>query len=134
MSCASASLASLATICSVPGIAMAMPTLGSRKKIPATTASTSRLAAIIAMASCQAVVMSNFIGVLPIGEARVLISGFRAASKQTVENATAIEWRFDREPVPYRRALAGQESRNAAIAAGEARELIWLLEHPPVYT
>lgn len=26
------------------------------------------------------------------------------------------------------------EDRNAAIAAGEAAELIWLLEHPPVYT
>lgn len=36
--------------------------------------------------------------------------------------------------MPYRAALAEQETRNAAIAAGEARELIWLLEHPPVYT
>ena len=26
------------------------------------------------------------------------------------------------------------DARNAAIAAGEARELVWLLEHPPVYT
>jgi lipoyl(octanoyl) transferase len=46
----------------------------------------------------------------------------------------SVEWRRDRAPVPYREALAGQETRNAAIAAGEARELIWLLEHPPVYT
>jgi lipoyl(octanoyl) transferase len=45
-----------------------------------------------------------------------------------------IEWRRDYAPVPYRAALAEQEARNAAIAAGEARELIWLLEHPPVYT
>jgi lipoyl(octanoyl) transferase len=45
-----------------------------------------------------------------------------------------IEWRHDDAPVPYREALALQEARNAAIAAGEARELIWLLEHPPVYT
>ncbi|WP_246021506.1 lipoyl(octanoyl) transferase LipB [Alteraurantiacibacter aquimixticola] len=37
-------------------------------------------------------------------------------------------------PVPYREALAAQEARNAAIRAGEAAELIWLLEHPPVYT
>jgi len=44
------------------------------------------------------------------------------------------EWRQDFAPVPYRAALALQEARNAAIAAGEARELIWLLEHPPVYT
>jgi lipoyl(octanoyl) transferase len=44
------------------------------------------------------------------------------------------EWRRDYAPVPYRTALAEQEARNAAIAAGEARELVWLLEHPPVYT
>jgi len=36
--------------------------------------------------------------------------------------------------VPYREALAEMEARNRAIAAGEARELVWLLEHPPVYT
>lgn len=45
-----------------------------------------------------------------------------------------IEWRRDYAPVPYREALAEQEARNAAIAAGDAAELIWLLEHPPVYT
>ena len=45
-----------------------------------------------------------------------------------------VEWRIDSVPVPYRDALAMQEARNAAIAAGEARELVWLLEHPPVYT
>lgn len=44
------------------------------------------------------------------------------------------EWRISTAPVPYREALAEQEARNTAIAAGEARELIWLLEHPPVYT
>jgi lipoyl(octanoyl) transferase len=46
----------------------------------------------------------------------------------------AIEWRQDLAPIAYRAAMAEQETRNAAIAAGEARELIWLLEHPPVYT
>jgi lipoyl(octanoyl) transferase len=45
-----------------------------------------------------------------------------------------IEWRSETAPVPYREALAAQEARLAAIAAGEARELVWLLEHPPVYT
>jgi lipoyl(octanoyl) transferase len=45
-----------------------------------------------------------------------------------------IEWRISAEPVPYRDALAQQEARNHAIAAGEAKELIWLLDHPPVYT
>ncbi|GAM05588.1 hypothetical protein MBENS4_2586 [Novosphingobium sp. MBES04] len=45
-----------------------------------------------------------------------------------------IELRISGEPVPYREALAEMTERNAAIAAGEARELIWFLEHPPVYT
>ena len=50
---------------------------------------------------------------------------------ETIDN---IEWRTAPGQVPYREALAQQEARNQAIAAGEARELIWLLEHPPVYT
>lgn len=45
-----------------------------------------------------------------------------------------IEWRIGQGQVPYREALAEQERRNAAIAEGSAAELIWLLEHPPVYT
>ncbi len=47
---------------------------------------------------------------------------------------SAIEWRRDYAQVPYRAALEEMENRNRAIAAGEAREMIWLLEHPPVYT
>jgi lipoyl(octanoyl) transferase len=45
-----------------------------------------------------------------------------------------VELRVSGEPVPYRAALLEMEQRNRAIAAGEARELLWLLEHPPVYT
>ncbi|MFM9937038.1 MAG: lipoyl(octanoyl) transferase LipB [Novosphingobium sp.] len=45
-----------------------------------------------------------------------------------------IEIRKARDPVPYRDALAEMNVRNAAIAGATARELIWLLEHPPVYT
>ena len=37
-------------------------------------------------------------------------------------------------PVAYDAALAAMEARAAAIAAGEAGELVWLLEHPPLYT
>ncbi|MHA6334603.1 lipoyl(octanoyl) transferase LipB [Qipengyuania sp. CAU 1752] len=44
------------------------------------------------------------------------------------------EWQLETAPVPYRTALSAMEERNAAIAAGTARELIWCLEHPPVYT
>src|SRR5690349_437342 len=46
----------------------------------------------------------------------------------------AIEWRVSEGLVPYPEALAEMEARAAAIRAGEARELIWLLEHPPLYT
>ena len=45
-----------------------------------------------------------------------------------------LEWRRDSAPVPYRAALEVMTERNAAIAANEAQDLIWLLEHPPVYT
>jgi len=38
------------------------------------------------------------------------------------------------ELVPYREALDAMTARNAAVQEGKARELIWLLEHPPVYT
>ena len=44
------------------------------------------------------------------------------------------EWRVSPRPVPYREALAEQEARAAAICNGSAGELIWLLDHPPVYT
>lgn len=45
-----------------------------------------------------------------------------------------VEIRRESARVPYREALAAMEARNAAISDGSARELIWLLEHPPVYT
>lgn len=45
-----------------------------------------------------------------------------------------VELRIAADLVPYRAALDEMTARNAAIAEGEARELVWLLEHPPVYT
>ncbi len=47
---------------------------------------------------------------------------------------TGIEWRQETALVPYRAALEEMTARNAGIAEGEAQELVWLLEHPPVYT
>ena len=44
------------------------------------------------------------------------------------------EWRVSPGLTPYDDALAEMEARAAAVAAGEAEELVWLLEHPPVYT
>ena len=45
-----------------------------------------------------------------------------------------VEWRISRTPVDYRAAIAEMEQRVAAIHARAAGELVWLLEHPPVYT
>lgn len=45
-----------------------------------------------------------------------------------------IEIRQAQTLVPYREALGEMTARNAAVAAGTADELVWLLEHPPVYT
>ena len=45
-----------------------------------------------------------------------------------------IEWRVSPGLIPYPEALADMEARAAAVLAGEAPELIWLLEHPPLYT
>ncbi len=45
-----------------------------------------------------------------------------------------IEWRREARPVPYPEAVAAMERRVAAIRAGSAPEMIWLLEHPPIYT
>ena len=44
------------------------------------------------------------------------------------------EWRISDSPVAYPDALAGMEARAAAIAEGSAGEMVWLLEHPPIYT
>jgi lipoyl(octanoyl) transferase len=45
-----------------------------------------------------------------------------------------IEWRVDDRPVPYDEAEALMAARVEAIRAGTAPELVWLLEHPPLYT
>jgi lipoyl(octanoyl) transferase len=46
----------------------------------------------------------------------------------------AIEWLVTRDPVPYEAACAFMAERVAGIAAGTASELVWLLEHPALYT
>ena len=48
--------------------------------------------------------------------------------------ADAIEWRVSPGLTAYPEALAAMEARAAAIRAGDAGELVWLLEHPPLYT
>jgi lipoyl(octanoyl) transferase len=45
-----------------------------------------------------------------------------------------VEWKTSDSPVLYPQALAEMEARAAAIAEGTAGEMVWLLEHPPIYT
>ncbi|MBI3702352.1 MAG: lipoyl(octanoyl) transferase LipB [Rhizobiales bacterium] len=45
-----------------------------------------------------------------------------------------VEWRVSAAPVGYEDALAFMDARAAAIAGGHAPELVWLIEHPPLYT
>ena len=44
------------------------------------------------------------------------------------------DWKTSDDPVDYEPAVAFMESRVAAIREGTARELVWLTEHPPLYT
>jgi lipoyl(octanoyl) transferase len=65
------------------------------------------------------------------------LSGARArprpeAGRQPVPEA--VEWRISPGLVAYPDALAAMEQRVAAIREGSAPELVWLLEHPPLYT
>jgi lipoyl(octanoyl) transferase len=50
------------------------------------------------------------------------------------EAAAKVGWATSPGQVEYETAVAAMEARAAAIAAGEAGELVWLLEHPPLYT
>lgn len=45
-----------------------------------------------------------------------------------------LEWRVAPGLTPYAEAVATMEARAAAIRAGTAAELVWLVEHPPLYT
>ena len=45
-----------------------------------------------------------------------------------------IEWRISDSLVPYPDSLAEMEARALAVREGRARELVWLLEHPPLFT
>jgi lipoyl(octanoyl) transferase len=51
-----------------------------------------------------------------------------------VNESASIEWAVSPGLTAYEPAVAFMESRAAAIAEGQASELVWLLEHPPLYT
>ncbi|MBN9601489.1 MAG: lipoyl(octanoyl) transferase LipB [Afipia felis] len=57
-----------------------------------------------------------------------------ASSPFSAAAGGAVEWRVTDSLVDYEEALAIMEARAAAIAEGTAPELVWLLEHPPLYT
>jgi lipoyl(octanoyl) transferase len=57
-----------------------------------------------------------------------------ASAKLLRPDGKPVEWAVSTGYVDYPAAVEAMEARAAAIAAGEAKELIWLLEHPPLYT
>lgn len=58
----------------------------------------------------------------------------QAAAPRNPAVRAAPEWYVSPAPVAYPDAVAAMEARVAAIHAGTAGELVWLLEHPPIYT
>ena len=63
-----------------------------------------------------------------------LAAGTPARHLPRMELVDCIEWRVSDGLVPYDESLAFMEQRAAAIRAGEARECVWLLQHPPLFT
>ncbi|PHP65085.1 lipoate-protein ligase B [Zhengella mangrovi] len=57
-----------------------------------------------------------------------------AASFQPVTASPPVEWHIEPGLTDYETALAAMEARADAIRAGSAGELVWLVEHPPLYT
>jgi lipoyl(octanoyl) transferase len=65
------------------------------------------------------------------------VAGARIGSLPAMEpvpGLSPVEWRIDDGLVPYQTALDVMDARVADIAAERAPELVWLLEHPPLYT
>jgi lipoyl(octanoyl) transferase len=62
------------------------------------------------------------------------IAGWQGGLVNTETLANGIDWIVSKTPVDYPEALRWMEMRAAAVATGDAREAVWLLEHPPLYT
>ncbi|MEX0808198.1 MAG: lipoyl(octanoyl) transferase LipB [Dongiaceae bacterium] len=56
------------------------------------------------------------------------------STPRTFAEPPPVEWQTSPGPILYPEAVAAMEARVAAIRAGTAPELVWLLEHPPLYT
>jgi lipoyl(octanoyl) transferase len=67
-----------------------------------------------------------------------LATGSRAALARGTaflrNDGAPVEWRISEGPVDYQTAVAEMETRVARIADGTASELVWLVEHPALYT
>ncbi|WP_269929738.1 lipoyl(octanoyl) transferase LipB [Aminobacter sp. HY435] len=57
-----------------------------------------------------------------------------ATSFLPISGSSPVEWRIEPGLTPYDRALAFMESRADQIRQGTSGELVWLVEHPPIYT
>src|SRR5215469_2344538 len=95
---------------------------------------------------------SNFHGVSPTATSTLRVYQFRhdrttgrgdyqiraiistRMDPQIVIEPNQVEWRISRRPIDYHAAVAEMEERVAVIRAEAASELVWLLEHPPLYT
>jgi lipoyl(octanoyl) transferase len=58
----------------------------------------------------------------------------RLAIQPKLQSANPVRWEIARAPVPYEAAVARMEREIEAIAKESEPELVWLLEHPPLYT
>ena len=57
-----------------------------------------------------------------------------ASAATTARHDTQVEWRTEPGLLPYDQAIAAMQARAAAIRDATAPELVWLCEHPPLYT
>ena len=55
-------------------------------------------------------------------------------AKKKIKTDDTVEWLISDAPVAYADAISFMEQRVDDIHAGRASEIVWLLEHPPLYT
>jgi len=72
---------------------------------------------------------SAWYGERVVNTRNTLITGLPASVE-----SVPVEWRVSDSLVPYDNAVSVMEARAGEIAAGRAPELVWLLEHPPLYS
>ncbi|WP_438270889.1 lipoyl(octanoyl) transferase LipB [Rhodomicrobium lacus] len=69
-----------------------------------------------------------------MNEAVAAFANRLTANRDRLGDLAGVEWRTSPDLVPYEAAVSAMEDRAAAIFAGDAPELVWFLEHPPLYT